>query len=164
MSIDEMSQHYKSGKSIPDISKLSGISRSSVRLKLLSFGVPLRTRKDGISLSAWKISKLLKGTKRVFSEKWKNNIRLARLRHSAKHAKGFRITPRGYIEITKGPNKGRLMHDVVMESSIARRLLPSEVVHHRDRNKQNNELKNLQLMTQSEHTKLHRREDGRGKR
>ncbi len=45
-----------------------------------------------------------------------------------------------------------------MERHIGRRIAGNEVVHHVDGNPRNNVLDNLQLMTRSEHTRLHRQE------
>lgn len=46
-------------------------------------------------------------------------------------------------------------HRLKMVRHIGRNLYPDEVVHHKDRNRANNSLDNLQLMTNSEHTRLH---------
>jgi len=65
----------------------------------------------------------------------------------------------GYIRINKylgnGKRKMPLQHDLVMEEHIGRKLKPDEVVHHVDRNRSNNDITSLQLMTRSEHSKLH---------
>lgn len=50
-------------------------------------------------------------------------------------------------------------HVHVMEEHIGRRLNPDECVHHKDRNRGNNDIDNLQLMTRSDHTALHQKED-----
>ena len=53
---------------------------------------------------------------------------------------------------------GRLMiaeHVMVMELHVGRRLLSTEVVHHINGNRQDNRLENLELMTRSEHSRLH---------
>lgn len=50
-------------------------------------------------------------------------------------------------------------HRLKMVRHIRRNLYPDEVVHHKDRNRANNSLDNLQLMTNSEHTRLHMIED-----
>lgn len=42
-----------------------------------------------------------------------------------------------------------------MEKIIGRRLFANEVVHHKDENKLNNDINNLQLMTRSEHAAHH---------
>jgi hypothetical protein len=48
-------------------------------------------------------------------------------------------------------------HVVVMEAHLGRALLPGEVVHHKNLDKRDNRLENLQLMTNSEHVRLHAR-------
>ena len=50
-------------------------------------------------------------------------------------------------------------HHYVMGEHIGRALRPEECVHHIDRNRANNALANLRLMTKSDHTKLHAIED-----
>lgn len=47
-------------------------------------------------------------------------------------------------------------HIYVMEKYLGRKLKKGEVVHHIDGNKSNNDIKNLQLMTASQHSKFHR--------
>ena len=50
-------------------------------------------------------------------------------------------------------------HIYIIEQHIGRKLLPNEVVHHIDKDKTNNNISNLLLLTQSEHSKLHRELD-----
>lgn len=50
---------------------------------------------------------------------------------------------------------GRHMHRAIMEEYLGRKLNRNEIVHHKDGNKHNKHIDNLQLMTQSEHIKLH---------
>lgn len=47
-------------------------------------------------------------------------------------------------------------HVRVMELHIGRRLAPGECVHHKDRNRLNNAIENLELTTLSEHSRYHR--------
>lgn len=54
-----------------------------------------------------------------------------------------------------------LMHRVVMENKLGRLLEDHEVVHHIDEDKFNNDPDNLQVMTQSEHTRMHQLAKGR---
>lgn len=67
---------------------------------------------------------------------------------------GRRLRLDGYVVVWT-PNGNRLEHQVVMEKSICRKLSSGEIVHHRDGNKENNSIENLELMTQSEHAKHH---------
>lgn len=73
---------------------------------------------------------------------------------------GFeRTTSKGYIEIkTEDGFRRKNIH--VMEKHLGRRLTPDEDVHHKDEDKTNNELSNLELMTHAEHTALHNRKKG----
>jgi len=50
---------------------------------------------------------------------------------------------------------GKHIHRVIAEQMIGRPLVKGEIVHHIDGNKHNNDPSNLQVMTQSEHMKLH---------
>lgn len=48
-----------------------------------------------------------------------------------------------------------LLHRVIMENYIGRLLTPDEVVHHKDHNKKNNDISNLELLSLNEHNRLH---------
>lgn len=53
---------------------------------------------------------------------------------------------------------GRHEHRVVAERMLGRPLQRGEIVHHIDGDRRNNDPSNLQVMTQSEHLKLHHAE------
>lgn len=55
---------------------------------------------------------------------------------------------------------GRHEHRVVMEKYLGRKLKPTEIVHHKDGNKQNNDISNLEVMSQSEHIRKHLKAGG----
>lgn len=148
-------------KSIPDIAKEIGVSTSRARRMLIESGVSLRSRADGVRAARDKLGKYWMGKKREFSVEHREKIRAARLRAPSA---GISKKPNGYIEFTRGPNKSRSQHVVLMESRIGRRLNSDEVVHHIDGNRANNSIENLQLMTRSEHTSLHRKGEHHGKR
>lgn len=69
----------------------------------------------------------------------------------------------GYILVrspkgVKADAKGRIReHRLVIINSIGRDLHDYEVVHHKDGDKHNNKLNNLQLLTKKEHDALHAR-------
>lgn len=64
----------------------------------------------------------------------------------------------GYIVCgkTKDNRKQIKLHRVIMEEHIGRILLPTEIVHHINEDKLDNRLENLQIVTRSEHNKIHK--------
>jgi len=158
--MEDIVQLYVDGLSIPQIAEIAGMSRSTVRRRLKAASV-LRRREDAIRLAGvqGRLGSGLRGKRRVFSDTHRENISKARLEWADKFAKGQSVKPTGYAEFTRGPNKGRLVHVVLMEEKIGRRILPGECVHHIDGDPLNNSLGNLAFMTLSTHASLHRKQD-----
>jgi hypothetical protein len=59
------------------------------------------------------------------------------------------------------PRKGGyvLEHVRVMELNLGRRIAKGETVHHKDHDRQNNAIENLELLAHGDHSRLHRKED-----
>jgi HNH endonuclease len=80
-----------------------------------------------------------------------------------KFHKGFIVTHNGYIKVLRPshPNvdsKGYVgVHVLVMEEHLGRYLADDEIVHHKDDNKANNAIGNLELMTDFDHRSHHAR-------
>lgn len=80
--------------------------------------------------------------------------RLAGSRHPG-WAGGRRIRNDGYV-ILWTPEGERLEHRVIMERSLGRKLSATEIVHHKDGNPSNNDLRNLELLdSQRDHARNH---------
>lgn len=73
-----------------------------------------------------------------------------------------RIHPDGYIMLYDSVSKkGILEHRYVMEQFLGRKLKTNETVHHKDHDKTNNDISNLEILDVAEHSKLHGLERGR---
>lgn len=70
-----------------------------------------------------------------------------------------------YAVVKNHPNRTKnnyvLLHRVIMENHIGRLLNENEIVHHRDKNKLNNSISNLEVMSVKSHASKHRKEHGR---
>jgi hypothetical protein len=142
--------------SIPDISRLINIPRSTVRNRLLKNGVILRKRTEAMKMAKLNPNKRGIGIKhKGFSEETKRRMSISRIKYCSNNSIGVSLKPSGYYEITKGINKGRCLHDIVVERHLKRKLLKNEVVHHKNGIKTDNNFNNLEVMTRSEHSKIH---------
>ena len=70
-----------------------------------------------------------------------------------------------YALVPNHPNATKngyvLYHRIVVENHIGRLLTSDEIVHHKDGNKRNNNIDNLEITTISNHAKYHMLERGR---
>lgn len=70
-----------------------------------------------------------------------------------------------YAIVRNHPNRTKnnyvLVHRVLMENHLGRLLNANEVVHHINGNKKDNRIENLELLTASSHTRLHKSEIGK---
>jgi hypothetical protein len=143
--------------SISMISEETGIPKATVRGRLIYLKTPLRTPGEGQKVSGRTGGSGLIGYKfGPMSAARKRKIAAGIRRWADQNANGIRLTSNGYYEITRGPNKGRFLHVVIMEARLGRRLFPDEVVHHIDEKKTNNGDDNLALMTKPGHQRHHR--------
>ncbi|WP_084188545.1 HNH endonuclease signature motif containing protein [Salinisphaera hydrothermalis] len=151
---------YQSGMSIPEVSKETGIARSTLRFRFKRQGI-LRSRSDGVRNAGerGRLGSAMRGKTRTFSATHCQRISESKRAAAEATAVGTSARTDGYVEYTRGPHKGRSVHVVAMEERLGRRLRPDEVVHHIDGDKHNNSHDNLALCTRSGHARLHRREE-----
>lgn len=76
-----------------------------------------------------------------------------------------RVTDLGYIAVWMPDHPdawkgGRILeHRLVMEQHLGRRLLKTEEVHHKDGNRQNNLIENLEVLTKEKHASIHKKRE-----
>lgn len=81
------------------------------------------------------------------------------MKQTTRHINGYTVIRRKHdpSSFKSGANSGfKYKHRVVAERSIRRKLSDTEVVHHINGNKSDNSPKNLLVLTNSEHVRLHR--------
>ena len=121
--IDRMIAMYQSGKSVQETARLMESATKQVRKYLRQFDIPIRPHSEATP----------KGDK---NPAWRG---------------GRHIDKSGYVYLRRPdhPNRNHLgyvfEHRLVMEAHLGRYLTPEEVVHHRDKDKKNNAIENLEL-------------------
>jgi hypothetical protein len=70
--------------------------------------------------------------------------------------KGFYVSEGYYVYTPSGKTEDRVYHHrYVMEQHLGRELRSDEIVHHKDGDKLNNDISNLEIMTRAEHARHH---------
>lgn len=153
---------YQSGMSIPEVSEHTGIPLSTLRFRFKKKNI-LRSRAEGVRLSEARGRNHHKGNANPMSDETKEKLRQAKLKRGDAEAIGFTYKKNGYIEFTRGPYKGKMVHTVTIEKHLGRKLSKGEEVHHIDGNRSNNHISNLQLMSKSSHASLHAKNQQRAR-
>lgn len=129
--------YFQENKGLGRIAKELGVSRTIISRRFEKFGIK---KLDPIS------------AKTIFGSAENNG-----------NWKGGRRIQNGY-HMVRYPNHPKAIqgyvyeHRLVMERHIGRYLKKDEIVHHKNRNKQDNRVENLEILTPSEHNKVHRKE------
>lgn len=93
--------------------------------------------------------------KKPITPEHRQNLSIAQYKRYENSKKGEYLNQDGYLRITTKENHIKLVHVVLMEKRLGRKLKKNESIHHADGNKTNNSDENLILMTTREHRALH---------
>ena len=160
-------EYLQNKKSMQEIADEFGASVGLVFNRIHQFGIQARPKMN--EETRRKIGDAHRGKPSArkgvpLSEEAKEKLRLANIgRYSKPSEFGGHKKKRtdGYIYVYCPQHKrasalGYVMeHHLVMEKHIGRELKDGEVVHHKNRIRDDNRIENLQLMTFEEHSRLH---------
>ncbi|MGF7431066.1 HNH endonuclease signature motif containing protein [Thermoanaerobacterium thermosaccharolyticum] len=127
--------------STTDIADLCGYSPRHIARLLDKFGIPKRSRKEGVKTQKSREKRSVKMKGKLTGNK------------NPMYKCGHWIS-NGYI-FTKINGKDVPIHRLVASTVIGRPLKPTEIVHHIDGNKLNNQPQNLLIVTRSQHRTIH---------
>ena len=157
---DELERLYASGRSISEIAELLDMAVGKIHRYFTIYEI--EPRKHLNNRAKEKISRANKGNSfgkgHKVSEYGKRKISEANSLKGIGHKK---IRADGYVSIyfpdhPKSSDDGYIMeHVLIMECFVGRWLTDDEVVHHKNRIRHDNRIENLQLLTKSEHSRLH---------
>lgn len=165
------------GTAAAAVAHILGVCPSAVRKYCKRHGVRLANTKDRLRFCEDEFVAAVADTPRASELAGKFGVTTHTVRRWAKqlgavledtYHRGYAVTHNGYkcVKAPGHPNadsKGYVReHVLVMEAHIGRCLEPHECVHHKDRDKQNNALENLELLAKAEHAALHAKEGETG--
>lgn len=129
--------YYQENKSLSKIATEFGVTHTAISKKFEKFGIKkLDTITAKTVFGSGENNGNWKGGKRV-----QNGYYMVRCPEHPKATLGYIYE-----------------HRLVMEQYLGRYLKKDEIVHHKNRNKQDNRLENLEILTPSEHNRVHRKE------
>ena len=150
MNPEELRRLYALAGSYSALARMLGVPIPTMRSRLVRAGIPLKSR-------GYRSPKEVRryGTEH---HNWKGGTYVMSDGYVMEYAPDHPDAPKGKGYV--------LQHRLIIERALGRYLLSTEVVHHRNGDKQDNRLENLEILTRSKHMKLHKSDvvrDGQGR-
>lgn len=137
---DELRQLYERAGSCTELARWLGKPVPTMRSQLVRAGIPTKPK-------GYRSPKSVRhfGTE---NHNWRGGLCKQSNGYILEYAPDhpYAIKNKGYV----------LQHRLVVERQLGRYLLPSEVVHHRNEDKQDNRFENLEIVTRSRHMSHHK--------
>ena len=150
-------KYWKEELSMRTIAKRCGMNYGEIRCLMWKLGIPTRTR-----IEARNTERCLKLSSKLMKGELNHQFGLKEER-SANWKGGRKLDKNGYVYLKKpfhpkASKDGYVAEHIFIWMNYYQRSIPlSYMVHHEDKDRQNNQIENLTLVDHREHTNIHKK-------